>query len=334
MAEESLVINKTANQSVVAAGCTLSYNIQLTNPGTTTISGIVVSEELPAGTTVLSFTVTPATAGFTLTGTSVCPASTAGPCTCGSVHCSASVNMCDAEACRGSSNTTQQAGSVGAFGGSLAAGETVNFCLIVRVNPEFRGTTLNNTAEARAPSISPVRSTASVTVVASAELELIVRGPKKARLCDPVTYQISVTNRGPSTLSNVEVTDLLPQGFTFVASQHCTGPLFTVAVVGLSSVAFMFGTFPACSTAVFTVTLAVSLTLRVSDVSSVPFDSVPPPVCPLELRQITNTVQVGVQSSGQPVFTSLSRKSRQSATTCLVASTTDSKSKKTKKRRH
>jgi uncharacterized repeat protein (TIGR01451 family) len=292
-----LLVNKIANQSEVAPGCNVSFNVQVTNPGTTTVSNVLVRDAVPPGTTLVSFTATPAT-GFTLSSTTVCAASSSGPCS----PCS------NEQACRGSANTTQAAGDVAAFG-SLAPMTTVNFCLVVRVNPDFTGVFVTNNITVTASGQPTTTSSASVLIVPNAELQLCVTGPRKAPQCAPVTFRIELTNRGPSSLINVIVNDLVPPGTGFVTAQSCSGPLFTIQQQ-LSIINFVFASLPACSTAVWTVTFAPLA--NACNLNTLPIPLVPP--C-----EITNHVTVGVQPIGtQVIITHLSRNSKQSATTRLV----------------
>ena len=95
-----------------------------------------------------------------------------------------------------------------------------------------------------------VSSTASTTVVTSADLELVKRGPATAQPGATVVYTLTLRNLGPSTAAGVVLTDTLPAGLTFAAaSAGCVNTSGTVVCT--------VGSLAADTTVVCTVTATV-----------------------------------------------------------------------------
>ena len=71
-----------------------------------------------------------------------------------------------------------------------------------------------------------------------------------------VTYAITVTNNGPSTVTGATVSDVLPAGTTFVSATN--GATYDA---GTNTVTFTTGTLASGGTTSFQLTLAISPTL-------------------------------------------------------------------------
>jgi uncharacterized repeat protein (TIGR01451 family) len=70
----------------------------------------------------------------------------------------------------------------------------------------------------------------------TADVSITKTGPANVQSGDPVTYTITVTNNGPSTASNVVVTDVIPTNTTFVSATptqgNCTGTTTVTCTLG------------------------------------------------------------------------------------------------------
>lgn len=68
------------------------------------------------------------------------------------------------------------------------------------------------------------------TVIGAPALELVKTGPAEVLVCDPITWEITVTNRGDAPARGVRITDSLPEGITTVDGQ--AGAAFDVGDLG------------------------------------------------------------------------------------------------------
>src|SRR5207244_974864 len=176
-AAADLSLAKSDGVSSVTAGTSTTYTITLTNSGPSAVPpGVVVKDTIPANTTAS-------------TSDSRCTLA-AGVLTC----------------------TTSAA---------LASGAATPFSLTLAIAPDYPGTTLTNTAtidSSPVPDPNTANNTASDTDTVTKSADL---GITKSDSPDPViaggtlTYTLTVSNAGPSTASNVTVTDTLPPGVTF-----------------------------------------------------------------------------------------------------------------------
>ncbi|GAB2800649.1 hypothetical protein GCM10027275_53410 [Rhabdobacter roseus] len=111
--------------------------------------------------------------------------------------------------------------------GNMAA--TANRTLIINATIKANASGfITNTAIVSSPDNDPNQTsndTSSVTieVVSLADLMLAKKVSKvNPALGETITYTLEVTNKGPQTATNVEVTDLLPAGLEFVSSSNMT----------------------------------------------------------------------------------------------------------------
>ncbi|HEX4824477.1 MAG TPA: hypothetical protein VFV19_09195 [Candidatus Polarisedimenticolaceae bacterium] len=115
---------------------------------------------------------------------------------------------------------SQAAGTVTCTRSSLAVGAAPAIAITVKA-PASPGTIVNTATVAAAadPNAANNSSSASVDVTTSADLR-ITKTASAATITDgsTVTYLLSVRNLGPSTATNVVVTDLLPFEATFVSA--------------------------------------------------------------------------------------------------------------------
>jgi uncharacterized repeat protein (TIGR01451 family) len=120
-----------------------------------------------------------------------------------------------------SGNGTNSGGTVTWSLGALAAGQTSN--LTVTVAAPAVGVNLTNVASVgpaiNDPDLTNNTSLPVVTAVTPlADLMIAKTGPANVDAAGSLSYSISVTNLGPSSATNVVVTDTLPVGVAFVSA--------------------------------------------------------------------------------------------------------------------
>jgi uncharacterized repeat protein (TIGR01451 family) len=167
-----LAVAKSDTPDPVNAGSNIGYSLTLVNNGPASASTVALSDPTPANTTFVSMNQVSGPA-FTLTTPAV-----------------------------------GATGTVTATTGTLAAGGSAVFTLVVNVNPATAsGTTISNTATATSTTSDPVpgnnSATATTTVSAGADLSITKtpnQGPPYGT-SSALTYTISVTNAGPTAAS-------------------------------------------------------------------------------------------------------------------------------------
>lgn len=222
--QADLDITKTDSPDPVNAGTNLTYTITVTNSGPDVATTSSWSDTIPAGTTFVSLS---SVAGWSCSDPGV-----------------------------------GNNGLVSCSNPSFAVGSAV-FTLVVHVDPTVAsGTVLSNTATATSATNDPdsgdLTDTETTTVAASADLQI-----SKSDTPDPVnagsniSYQINITNNGPSNAATASFSDTLPAGTTFVSlsttgSWSCTTP----AVGATGTVSCTNPSFPA-TVDFFTLVVAV-----------------------------------------------------------------------------
>ncbi|HVX12449.1 MAG TPA: DUF11 domain-containing protein, partial [Pirellulales bacterium] len=183
-ANVDLSITKTAANSnaSVAVGANETYTLTVTNNGTAAATGVVISDVLPAAATFLG-------GSTSINGTTVADLSG-----------TATTNL-----------------------GTLAAGASAT--VTITVTPTVAGSITdtayvesndvdtnqaNNSASVTTPVISPT-SAANLSIAKIATPNPDVEG-------QPLTYVLLITNTGAAAADNVNVSDTLPSGLTFVSA--------------------------------------------------------------------------------------------------------------------
>ena len=173
-----LSLAKTGPGTVVAAG-SVSYDLAVANAGPSDAANLTVTDTLPAGVSFVSA----AGSGWTCTPTGNV-----------SVSCTAT---------------------------SLPSGATApTITLLVTAPPQAMSLTNVASVAATTADPDPANNTDSVTtsVTASADLSIAKTGPAAVAASGAVTYDLTVTNAGPSDATGITVTDTLPGGVTFVSA--------------------------------------------------------------------------------------------------------------------
>src|SRR5947208_3311649 len=174
-ASANLVTAKPPSPLPVTAGRTITYTIVATNSGPSSATNVNVTDSVPAGITVTA------------------PLSTTGPC--------APVPA--------TGPATLTCGP-----GTLSPGQSMTVTVVATVSSTTRGT-LQNEACVHATEADPVPSnncaTDVATVAASSNVSATTANSTLS-LPDalPISYTIVATNSGPSSATNVNVTDSVP----------------------------------------------------------------------------------------------------------------------------
>jgi uncharacterized repeat protein (TIGR01451 family) len=181
-AQADLSVTKSDTPDPVTAGTDLTYTITVNAAGPSDAQSVVLSDALPAGTTLVSFTLP---AGWTDTSTAGTASATIG---------------------------TLAAGS----------GPQVFTLVVTVGPSVLNGTTLTNSATVSSATTdtNPANDTGRTTtaVVASADLSVTKAGaPDPVTAGTDLTYTITVNAAGPSDAQSVVLSDALPAGTTLVS---------------------------------------------------------------------------------------------------------------------
>lgn len=199
-----LSITNTATPNPVIAGNNITFNVVVTNNGAGTATTVAFSEAIPANTSFVSVTPSPAT-GWTC--------GVAG----GTLTCS---------------NPT------------VAAGASTTFAVVVTVNAATAaGTVITDTANVSSATTDPNpnnnSATATVVVATAGQSDLSVTStasPNPVTDGNNITYAQLVANGGPAASGTATFTDTIPTGATFVSlgvpSGWSCGTLPTVGGTG------------------------------------------------------------------------------------------------------
>ena len=191
-ASADLSITKFTGTDSAPAGTTLTYTITLTNAGPDAAEDVEMTDVLPASLLFVSIT---EPAGFDC----VTPAAE----TNGTITCTAA---------------------------TMANGATAQFNLTVRVADDAESGTVTNSASVTSsisdPDAGDTSDPAPPVALGAASADLSVTKTTtttEAQTGDTVFFTITVSNAGPSTASNVVVTDELPSGLALVLASPSQG---------------------------------------------------------------------------------------------------------------
>jgi uncharacterized repeat protein (TIGR01451 family) len=172
-----VAVFKTGGTNAFAGGIA-NYTITVTNLGPSTASNVVVKDNLPAGTSLVS-----ASGSYSVSNNVVSWAS-----------------------------LTLSNGATASFTIALTvplSGTFTNIALSTSTTSDPNATNNNG---------SVTGSRVATKIVPSADVVVILTGPPSAIQGSNFVYTLTVTNAGPSTSSNLVVSDSLPLGLTFVSA--------------------------------------------------------------------------------------------------------------------
>ncbi len=220
----NLSITKTNNTSISVPGAPVTYTITARNTGPDSALGANVTDAFLSSITGVAWT------------------------------CAASA---------GSSCAPSGTGNINAFV-DIAPNGTVTFTATGTVSPSATGV-LSNTAHITPPPgiNDPGQGDNAATDTDSlgpqADLEIIKTGPASAIKNDRVTYTMTVKNDGPSSATNVTVTDGLPLGLSFISGGSSQGSCaFNASLGGSGTLRCDLGSMSSGSSV--TVTLVATVT--------------------------------------------------------------------------
>jgi uncharacterized repeat protein (TIGR01451 family) len=254
--------------SSVTAGTNATYTITVTNNGPNTAQSVVLTDTLPTGSSFVS--ITPAAGN------------------------------------PDSFSFTQSGGTVTGTVGSMAAGSSDSFTLVVSA-PSNLGNGANFSDSVSVSSATPDPNTAnnSATVSGSisnglgADLSVAATGPATSTEGSSVTYTVTVTNNGPSDAANVVLTDNLPGQTKFVSATTSQGTFTQSGGV----VTFSLGTVPSGTTVTATVTVLLLEDGSLTDSASVTSSTSDPNTGNNSSSATTSVAEPAINVSG-PITTS------------------------------
>jgi uncharacterized repeat protein (TIGR01451 family) len=170
-----LRLTKRASASTQVAGTTFDYVLRVVNEGPSVARDTVITDALPQGLELVSAS----------------------------------------DGCASLSD-----GAVRCEIGSLAVGEAAEVTLEVSIDPTWPdGSRIENTARAQSsvgdPAPDAAEATASVDIVARADLQLTKSGSERVEPGLALVYRLEVVNNGPSEVVGVSIEDTLPAGVSF-----------------------------------------------------------------------------------------------------------------------
>lgn len=232
-----LSVNKTG-PATANAGTNITYTVTLTNNGPSNAANVALTDTVPANTTFVS------------------ESQTTGP----TFSC-----------------TTPPAGGTGTVNCSIAslAPGSATFSITVHISPGAAGAVISNTANATATTTDSNpgnnASTFLTNATASADVSIVKTAAAAASTGTNLTYNINVTNNGPSDAATVTMTDTLPPNTTFVSESQLTGPAFICINPpsgGTGAVSCSIATLTAGTSATFAIVVQIDVAAPVGPSSN------------------------------------------------------------------
>jgi uncharacterized repeat protein (TIGR01451 family) len=223
-----LELAKSVNDSTPNVGEQVTFTVTLTNRGPSTATNVDVRDVLPSGLTFVS--ATPSAGTTFASGLWEIPTLSA----------------------TSGSNTA----NLSLVATVSAAGTITNTAQVTASDqPDPDSTPNNNVAT------EDDQASATVTVGALADLELAKSVSNSTpNVGEQVTFTVTLTNRGPSTATNVDVRDILPTGLTLVSATPSAGTTFATGLWELPTLPATSGSNTATLTLIATVGASGTLT--------------------------------------------------------------------------
>jgi uncharacterized repeat protein (TIGR01451 family) len=213
-----LAIAKSGPATVVAAGV-VSYDLVVTNAGPSDAVGLVVTDTLPGGVAFVSATGT----GWT---------------------------------CSNAGNVT-----VTCTEPTLATGATAPTVTVVVTAPD-QATSLTNTSSVASSTADPDptdnNDSATTAVTPSADVAIVKSGPAAVPAGGTVSYDLVVSNAGPSDATTLAVTDTLPAGVSLVSASGAGWACSNVASTSVTCATAVLATGASAATITVVVTAPAS----------------------------------------------------------------------------
>jgi uncharacterized repeat protein (TIGR01451 family) len=226
-ASADLSVNKSGPVTA-DAGTNITYTIVVTNNGPSNAANVSLTDAVPGNTTFVS------------------ESQTTGP----------------AFSC-----VNPPSGGTGTVTCTIAsmAVTSATFSITVHINSGAIGAAMGNTANVATTTTdpNPGNNTSSVvtTGTSSADVSVVKTAAAAAAAGSNLTYNINVTNNGPSDASSVTMADTLPPNTTFVSESQLTGPAFTCtnpSAGGTGTVSCSIATLIAGTSATFSIVVQIA----------------------------------------------------------------------------
>lgn len=192
-----LVVLKSGPANAVA-GDSIFYTITVRNNGPSNAAGIQITDNMPAELTGASWSATTSGTGVTIT-----PAS--------------------------------GNGNISALATIPANAGTVTILVRGKIAPGTNSMAITNSATAVPPAgvTDPSPATGVVVTNLSKEADLVIvkTGPANKAAGEPISYELKITNRGPSTVTGAAIQDVLPSSITNISATVATDGAATVSPV-------------------------------------------------------------------------------------------------------